>query len=147
MFRGASGTIRVGYVGFCQELQGCNLFPAPADGGAPASDCPDGQGCLPTTIVNPSGVCFTAAPLLDGGVPPETCASATDCSAGALCVSQGTSTTSSCLPLCAPGSDSNGCATGQTCEGVAYEPLFPDMQSSSWGVCAPNARGSSPITP
>jgi hypothetical protein len=128
--RGASGALHVGYWGICQpSYRGCDVFGAP---------CPEGDGCMPTNMVDTHGVCLAA------GQSTDVCLSETDCAPGRLCTSAGPADPLRCRPLCGLGTDGHGCGGGDVCEGVSLDSRSPDLSSLAWGVCTATPDGGVP---
>jgi hypothetical protein len=121
--KGASGLTHVGYFGICQTTPACDLFSS-------ATDCAAGQGCYPTTMVNPHGLCLAV------GQATDECVGDLDCAPGSVCISEGLAGPLRCRALCDLGTGTHGCPDGQSCEPVGLDPQQPAEVSLTWGVCA-----------
>jgi hypothetical protein len=129
---GASGRVLVGYWGVCTETPACDLFSQDAD-------CRAGEGCIPTTMVSPHGVCFGA------GQSTGACAVEGECAPGLLCTLEGDG--GACRELCDMDGGVVACGGGEVCQGVALDPQSPQVASSTWGVCAAPGAGGAAVTP
>jgi hypothetical protein len=91
-----------------------------------AQDCLyDGQGCYQSMTWAPileKGICLTAGL----GTQGNTCARATDCDEGFLCINQAGSTTSVCAKICDRGGNEPSCDEG------SCQPLSGEVQT---GIC------------